>query len=90
MTETVQERVARGAAWLDEQKPGWEDLIDFDTLDLSSCSLCVVGQVFACGPYEASQDFLKHVPPPLSELRFRAGRWIFLEATGGCLEAPDL
>ena len=42
---TVRERVERGAALLDEHAPGWENVIDLKTLNLSSCEACVCGQV---------------------------------------------
>jgi hypothetical protein len=42
----VAERVARGAAWLDEKYPQWFDKIDLSTLDLSRCTQCVLGQVY--------------------------------------------
>lgn len=42
----VAERVARGAAWLDEKYPQWFDKIDLSTLDLSRCTECVLGQVY--------------------------------------------
>lgn len=41
----VVERVARGAEWLDEVKPGWAKLTDLGTLDLRSSSNCVMGQL---------------------------------------------
>src|SRR5687768_423496 len=37
-------KVAAGAAWLDENFPGWEREIDLGTLDLRSCDACVCGQ----------------------------------------------
>lgn len=40
------ERVKRGAALLDEKRPGWADEIDLDLLNLRSCTTCVLGQVF--------------------------------------------
>lgn len=57
MTTTIAERVAAGAAWLDEHDPGWwrtdapEDPslgrdaqpIDLDRLDLASPCMCVLG-----------------------------------------------
>lgn len=43
----IRERVERGAAWLDETKPGWRSLIDQFTLDLDDAEYCVLGQVFA-------------------------------------------
>lgn len=42
----IKERVARGAAWLDEKYPGWFLKIDLGTLDLSRCTQCVLGQVY--------------------------------------------
>ena len=44
---TVTERVARGAALLDEKIPGWDSRIDLDVLDIDSCAQCILGQVFA-------------------------------------------
>lgn len=38
------EQVTAGAAWLDENYPGWERKIDLGSLDLRSCSNCVCGQ----------------------------------------------
>jgi hypothetical protein len=42
-----QEYVARGAAWLDEVKPDWFDIVDLAKLNISSSYACVAGQVFA-------------------------------------------
>lgn len=42
---TLAERIARGAALLDEKVPGWPDKVDLDKLDLGSCSKCMVGQL---------------------------------------------
>jgi hypothetical protein len=39
-------RIAAGMALLDAEMPGWEDCIDLRTLDLGSCTRCVVGQLF--------------------------------------------
>ena len=38
--------VERGAELLDKVQPGWEDKIDLDELDLSSCSACILGQLY--------------------------------------------
>lgn len=43
--EQAKENVARGAAFLDQRYPGWEDRIDLGTLTLSSCTQCVLGQL---------------------------------------------
>lgn len=39
-----QQCVARGEALLDQKAPGWDRDIDLPSLDLQSCSRCVVGQ----------------------------------------------
>ena len=44
--EDAKARVKLGAAWLDERYPNWWDKIDLGTLELSSCDLCVLGQVW--------------------------------------------
>jgi hypothetical protein len=41
------ERVAKGAAWLDKEVPGWERKIDLSILQLSSCCDCICGQAMA-------------------------------------------
>jgi hypothetical protein len=43
----VAERVARGAAWLDQKYPQWYAKIDLGTLDLGNCTQCVLGQVYS-------------------------------------------
>lgn len=43
---TVAERVTRGAALLDEQRPGWRGRVAPDWLDIRSGSACVLGQLF--------------------------------------------
>jgi hypothetical protein len=42
----VRDRVARGAALLDEKRPGWAAEIDLDDLEMGSCFSCVLGQLF--------------------------------------------
>lgn len=41
----VYDRVQRGAAWLDEKIPGWEQQIDLDLLDVGSVENCILGQL---------------------------------------------
>lgn len=45
---TIEERVARGAAFLDEKLPGWwqKEQISLNRLDLSDGCGCVVGQLY--------------------------------------------
>lgn len=62
MTETAQVRVARGAAWLDKKYPGWHQGIDLSILDISSCHLCVLGQVYTgCIPAEERGQLVAQV-----------------------------
>ena len=46
MTTSYFERVAAGAAWLDEHRPGWVDRVDPVTLDLGDECHCVLGQEY--------------------------------------------
>lgn len=46
MTVSTEQRVAAGAAWLDERWPLWHNAIALDELDMSVCDRCVLGQVF--------------------------------------------
>lgn len=46
MTTAVAARVARGARWLDKNYPNWWKTIDLGTLNVASCTRCVLGQVF--------------------------------------------
>lgn len=39
-------RVTRGAARLDQAKPGWWNQIDEGTLSLESCGRCLLGQLY--------------------------------------------
>lgn len=43
--EAVQERVQRGAAYLDEVDPGWHRRVNADTLELEDGRHCVLGQL---------------------------------------------
>jgi hypothetical protein len=46
MSDELAERVERGAALLDERRPGWWDEVDLSKLDLNSCCRCVLGQLW--------------------------------------------
>ncbi len=52
--DDVQERVANGAALLDEKIPGWELRINLQELNLSSCVTCVLGQLY--GHYDEGME----------------------------------
>lgn len=49
-------KVIKGIKLLDSEKPGWRSDIDLDKLDLGSCSVCVLGQIF--GDYEVGVEEL--------------------------------
>lgn len=53
-TPGIAERVARGAAWLDERIPDWwrEHSIDLDRFDMSEECRCVIGQLSPERNYE--------------------------------------
>lgn len=47
MTENLQENVARGVEWLNEQLgPDWPEFIDTERLRLSDALDCIIGQTF--------------------------------------------
>lgn len=59
---TIADRVALGATWLDLHYPGWVDAIDLDTLDISNCTSCVLGQVYtACIPADEQNQLIAQV-----------------------------
>jgi len=45
-TASAERRVARGAKFLDERVPNWEQRINLERLDISSDTDCVLGQLF--------------------------------------------
>lgn len=59
---TIADRVALGAAWLDQHYPNWVNAIDLDTLDVSNCTSCVLGQVYTgCIPADEQDQLLAQV-----------------------------
>lgn len=46
MSYSYESKVAQGVQLLDQNVPNWRDKINVDNLDLGSCSICVLGQVF--------------------------------------------
>lgn len=48
--------------WLDQHYPNWWQVIDLGTLDISDCSVCVLGQVFTgCIPDEERNQLVAQV-----------------------------
>lgn len=62
-TDAIEARVARGAAWLDENEPGWERRIDLAKLNLGDGCRCVIGQVMQEGDYAATMRRLRRGDP---------------------------
>lgn len=46
--EMAHAAAARGAAWMDEQCPGWVHEIDLNVLQMASGSDCILGQTAEC------------------------------------------
>ncbi len=44
--DTIAERVARGAALLDERRPGWAVEIDTGHLEMDCPNFCILGQIY--------------------------------------------
>lgn len=42
----VYQRVQNGIKWLNENKPGWDNKIDLDNLDLCCGERCIIGQLY--------------------------------------------
>lgn len=49
-TSDIAARVAAGAAWLDEHRPGWWQRTNLDRLRMRNCVACVLGQEY--GSYD--------------------------------------
>lgn len=62
--------VNAGIELLDAERPGWKSEIDLDSLDLGSCGVCVLGQIF--GEYSEG----------LSELGISTGHRYGFDTTG--------
>ena len=52
--DSITERVERGAALLDEKRPGWVDVIDLDDLNLGDGCTCIGGQL--CGSKTGTEE----------------------------------
>ena len=53
--DLARERVAAGAAYLDDNEPGWAARIDLNRLNLGSCFGCILGQLY--GSYSGAPVF---------------------------------
>jgi hypothetical protein len=74
---TIAERVARGAALLDEREPGWWQRIDLGRLDIGSTCRCVLGQLWDDAPelwFDEEPDDTNPYKRALNELRLYHGK----------------
>lgn len=56
-TLTVEERVANGVRWLDENAPEWRSKVDPAQLDMISSCQCVLGQVYEAVAEAAGRSY---------------------------------
>jgi hypothetical protein len=73
VSATIAERVAAGAAFLDENEPGWFRLVDVASLRLEDCFSCVIGQLagaYEDGLEEYGIDFAQSIDLGFGELGF--------------------
>jgi hypothetical protein len=71
--DTTAERVARGAALLDQYRPGWADEIDLHELRIESGSDCVLGQLY--GDYGEGRERLRILNTTHSEALGFTAAW---------------
>lgn len=43
---TIQKRAARGAAFMDQKRPGWHNEIELGLLDIECGACCILGQIY--------------------------------------------
>jgi hypothetical protein len=69
---TIAERVARGAALLDEREPGWWQRIDLGALDMDEPCECVLGQLAT----DKQVDWRRAWPLICNQFDVRASFWV--------------
>lgn len=82
-------RVQKGAALLDEKRPGWEKEIDIGILDIMDGRWCVLGQLYGyytigatvMGIGYGNQEYGFARPTPLADLPTLTNAWRALIAT---------
>lgn len=57
MTSTITERVARGAALLDEREPGWHQRINLERLWMRMTCDCILGQLYDPGQDDVKSEY---------------------------------
>lgn len=56
--ESVAQRVAKGAALLDELDPHWRNIIDWNVLDIGDNVNCIMGQFMGGNSIMSAGDFV--------------------------------
>jgi hypothetical protein len=83
--DDLQARVKRGAALLDEKRPGWAKEIALDRLAMRSCTQCILGQLW--GSYFGGYEQLGRKLP--STFLFSSAEHGFTIPNQGQIEAGD-
>ena len=86
-------RAKRGAKWLDEHFPGWQQYINAETLELNDPKQCICGQVFERQAKE-SESHLSGFDYAYDHLFTEANRWLtthrFARLPEGEYEVPEI
>ena len=75
---SLKEQIREAAQMLDREIPGWHTLVNPETLQMSSCSMCVLGQVFGIPMENKLRDILGDSCPPLHEQQVRVPEAAYL------------
>lgn len=82
MKTTIERCAARGAAFMDRTRPGWEQDVDLSALNIGDSERCVLGQRYS--EYAAGTVVLN------ISMRQQYRYGFIATKKGGCAEYPDL
>ena len=85
------EKVKLAAEMLDTHVPGWHNMINLDTLEMATCTHCVLGQVFGWENEQRIKDIVGETPyAGVSKLEngFNIG-YYFLQKLGRNMSHPS-
>jgi hypothetical protein len=68
-TSSAINAAALGAAWLDSYKPGWNTLVNVETLSMITSDRCILGQVFLDEAEKEFQEYIRVHGPEYAYLR---------------------
>jgi len=72
----IPERVDNGIRWLDEHRPGWDQVVDLARLNLARCDACIIGQLCAPHPGLSYNDVI--CEPGLGTFALKEAEAMFL------------